>query len=91
VTINLDPLQLISGTYYAEAHFLDELDSMAIIGGRSDWFYVKGLGFSYEDSTGVYEPRSSWGHQVLTQDGLDGGFPNDLLGEASILTKKVNA
>jgi ABC-type polysaccharide/polyol phosphate transport system ATPase subunit len=91
VTINLDPLQLISGTYYAEAHFLDELDSMAIIGGRSDWFYVKGLGFSYEDSTGVYEPRSSWGHQVLTQDGLNGGFPDDLLGEASILTKKVNA
>jgi lipopolysaccharide transport system ATP-binding protein len=44
VSLYLEPLQLITGTYFAEAWFLNESDSMGIVsrGGRSDWFSVKG-------------------------------------------------
>jgi lipopolysaccharide transport system ATP-binding protein len=90
VTVDLDPLQLISGTYYAEAHFLDERDSMAIIGGRSDWFFVKGLGYSYEDSAGVYEPRSVWGQQPAEDPLVDTLF-KQVGSDAGTVVKKVNA
>jgi hypothetical protein len=60
----LEPLQLISGTYFAEAWLLDESDSMAITSnpGKSDWFTVKGAALSYEERSGVFEPRTRWEH-----------------------------
>lgn len=70
VTVDLNPLQLISGTYYANAAFLDERDSKGIVRGRSNWFFVKGLGFSYEDSSGVYEPLTVWQHHNAGTDKL---------------------
>lgn len=65
VLIDLEPLQLITGTYFIEAWFLDEADSIGLtpMGGRSDWFTVKGLARSYEESSGVYEPVGRWSHQ----------------------------
>jgi hypothetical protein len=64
ITLFLEPLQLITGTYFAEAWFLDEKDSMGIIpkAGRSDWFMVKGSALSYTDDCGVFEPHSRWEH-----------------------------
>jgi ABC-type glutathione transport system ATPase component len=66
VTVDLSPMQLITGTYFIEAWFLNEADSTALTptGGRSDWFTVKGLARSYEESSGVYEPVAHWNHQV---------------------------
>ena len=65
ISVHLDPLQLISGTYFAEAYFLNESDSMVLTsaGGRSDWFSVKGAARSYEETSGVYEPIARWHHQ----------------------------
>lgn len=65
VLVDLEPLQLITGTYFIEAWFLNEADSIGLIpmGGRSDWFTVKGLARSYEETSGVYEPIGRWSHQ----------------------------
>jgi lipopolysaccharide transport system ATP-binding protein len=64
VSVALEPLQLVSGTYFVEAWFLNEADSMALTpqAGRSDWFSVKGAARSYEESSGVYEPIARWDH-----------------------------
>jgi hypothetical protein len=64
VSVMLEPLQLVSGTYFAEAWLLNEADSMALTqqAGRSDWFSAKGAARSYEESSGVYEPIARW-HQ----------------------------
>jgi lipopolysaccharide transport system ATP-binding protein len=72
VSLFLEPLQLVTGRYYAEAWFLDEKDSMAIIpkGGRSDWFTAKGSALSYTDDSGVFEANTRWEHKV----GNSGGF-----------------
>ena len=71
----LEPLQLITGTYFAEAWFLDENDSMGIIpkSGRSDWFMVKGSALSYADDSGVFEPNSRWEHQQALLPSPSGG------------------
>lgn len=65
VSLDLEPLQLISGTYYVEAWFLNDSDSMGIIpkAGRSDWFTVKGLALNYSDDSGIFEPNTYWNHQ----------------------------
>lgn len=65
VTVDLEPLQLITGTYFIEAWFLNEADSIGLTpgGSRSDWFAVKGFARSYEDTSGVYEPIGQWTHQ----------------------------
>ena len=64
ITVDLTPLQLISGTYYAEAWILNASDSMVLnsTAGRSDWFTVRGAAFSYEESSGIFEPRTQWSH-----------------------------
>lgn len=64
ITLHLDPLQLVSGTYFAEAWLLNESDSMTICSrsGRSDWFTVKGSALSYEESSGVFEANGRWDH-----------------------------
>lgn len=64
VSLLLDPLQLVGGSYFAEAWFLDESDSMALTSkaGRSEWFTVKGAAFSYEDRSGVFTPSTHWNH-----------------------------
>lgn len=65
VSVDLEPLQLITGTYFIEAWFLNEEDSIGLtpMGGRSDWFAVKGIARSYEETSGVYEPIGRWSHQ----------------------------
>ncbi len=65
VSVDLEPLQLITGTYFVEAWFLNEEDSIGLTpgGGRSDWFTVKGTARSYEETSGIYEPLARWSHQ----------------------------
>lgn len=64
VTVTLNPLQLVSGTYFVEAWFLNESDSMGITTrpGRSDWFQVQGAGLSYTETSGIFEPHAHWDH-----------------------------
>jgi lipopolysaccharide transport system ATP-binding protein len=66
VTVYVEPLQLVGGSYFAQASFLNESDSMVLAGeqGRSECFIVKGKALSYEESSGVYEPKSNWSHQI---------------------------
>ena len=70
VSVSLEPLQLITGTYFVEAWFLDEADLIGLTpsGGRSEWFSVKGLARSYEASSGVYEPIANWHHEINFQE-----------------------
>jgi ABC-type polysaccharide/polyol phosphate transport system ATPase subunit len=70
VSLDVDPLQLITGTYYAEAWFLNDTDSMTIVqrAGRSNWFSVKGSVLSYADDSGVFEPSTRWHHEQRVPD-----------------------
>lgn len=70
VSLYLEPLQLITGTYFAEAWFLNESDSMAIVSksGRSDWFSVKGQSLSYDNNNGIFEPHTRWKHHSYSMD-----------------------
>jgi hypothetical protein len=65
VSVDLEPLQLTTGTYFIEAWFLNDLDSIDLtpMGSRSDWFSVKGASRSYEETSGVFEPIARWSHQ----------------------------
>jgi lipopolysaccharide transport system ATP-binding protein len=69
ITLHLEKLQLVSGTYFAEAWFLDEMDSMSITtkSCRSDWFMVKSAALTYDGNAGVFEPIGWWEHN---QNGL---------------------
>lgn len=64
ISLQLEPLQLITGSYFVEAWFLNESDSMGIIhrAGRSDWFSVKGSALSLAEDSGVFEPKTRWSH-----------------------------
>jgi lipopolysaccharide transport system ATP-binding protein len=93
ITVHLDPLQLIGGTYFAEAYFLDESDSLALTaaGGRSDWFSVKGAARSYEETSGVYEPIVRWHHQCNGfQSTNSDGVLNTALRSAETVTRWAN-
>lgn len=77
ISLYLEPLQLTTGTYFAEAWFLNDSDSMAIIpkGGRSGWFSVKGTALSYADDSGIFEPNTRWDHQFETLGSPNGRGP----------------
>jgi lipopolysaccharide transport system ATP-binding protein len=77
ISLYLEPLQLITGTYFAEAWFLNESDSMGIMpkAGRSDWFSVKGSALSYADDSGTFEPNTHWSHQPALQSTTNGRGP----------------
>jgi len=70
VSIRLERLQLTSGTYFVEAYFLDENDSLVLTpgGGQSRWFTVTGQALHYEDDHGVFEPVSRWSHETLAPE-----------------------
>jgi lipopolysaccharide transport system ATP-binding protein len=65
VTVRFDRLQLVSGSYFAEAFFLNESDSLGLTAGRqSAWFSVAGAALNYEENHGVFEPLVEWSHEV---------------------------
>ena len=61
VMVEVNPLQLVGGSYYVEATFLDESDALVITPmiARSDWFTVQGIAFSHNESS-VFEPNTRW-------------------------------
>jgi lipopolysaccharide transport system ATP-binding protein len=64
LTLRLDRIQLITGSYAVDAFFLNDNDSIVLTpaGGTSDWFFVKGASVSTADDSGVYEPIGHWSH-----------------------------
>ena len=74
ISLYLEPLQLMTGTYFAEAWFLNEDDSMGITtrAGRSGWFTVKGSALSYTDNSGVFMPNTHWKHQQISLSSANG-------------------
>jgi hypothetical protein len=64
VTLDLDPLQLVSGTYCADVELTNETDSMVLKNAatRSPWFAVRGRARSYDAHSGVFEPAAKWGY-----------------------------
>jgi lipopolysaccharide transport system ATP-binding protein len=62
ISVYLERLQLITGTYAVHAYFLNESDSLSLTpaGAQSDWFLVKGTALSSADDSGVYEPLVKW-------------------------------
>jgi hypothetical protein len=64
LTLYLEPLQLVTGTYFVEAWFLNESDSISLTSkaGRSKWFSVKGAAMCYEENSGIFAPNARWAH-----------------------------
>jgi lipopolysaccharide transport system ATP-binding protein len=60
VTVNLLPVQLYGGSYYAQAVFKDATDAYTLTNATSDWFYVKGALLSHQDMNGVFVPNHTW-------------------------------
>jgi lipopolysaccharide transport system ATP-binding protein len=71
VSLHFQPLQLVSGSYFAQAYFLDESDSLGITpaGCQSRWFAVAGAALNYEQESGVYEPAVTWSHEAEPWNG----------------------
>ena len=67
ISIILEPLQLTGGSYYIEAFITDEMDSVVLATGISNWFYVSGKSLSHETQSGVFEPRRQWKHVETSQ------------------------
>ncbi|MEW5976933.1 MAG: ABC transporter ATP-binding protein [Acidobacteriota bacterium] len=64
ITLYLEPLQLVTGTYFVEAWLLDQSDCMGLTSkaGRSEWFSVKGAALTYDENSGIFAPNSRWNH-----------------------------
>lgn len=62
VSVHLERLQLITGSYEVHAYFLNDSDSLSLNSepGRSQWFFVKGSTLGSPDNSGVYEPLVKW-------------------------------
>lgn len=62
LSVYLDRLQLITGSYEVHAYFLNESDSLPLTptAARSEWFVVKGSTLGSPDNSGVYEPLAKW-------------------------------
>ena len=69
ITLHLEPVQLVTGVYFAEAWILNQSDSMVLNSkpARSDWFTVKGVALSEDASSGVFEPHTRWNHSQVAQ------------------------
>ena len=76
ITVRLEPLQLVSGTYFVEVWFLNESDSLSLISkaGRSNWFSVKGSALSYEESGGIFEPHARWNYSRTEKSRIEGNL-----------------
>lgn len=59
-SVIMEPLQLIGGAYFVNAYISTEKDLVLLATGRSKWFYVAGSTLSYEEQSGVFEPRRRW-------------------------------
>ncbi len=76
IVIELERLQLIGGSYWVEAYFLDEADCISLTpqGGQSPSFSVRGRDVSTTDDAGIFEPVATW--SIEESEDIGGG-PTD--------------
>jgi hypothetical protein len=63
IALDFAPLQLSSGSYFAEVELIDEADTMLLRPdkARSEWFLVKSRSRSYDSRfSPVFEPFTRW-------------------------------
>lgn len=70
ISVTVNPIQLITGTYVIEAYILNESASLALASKTSKHFFVSGSSKGHDQYFGVYEPRKSWAHDSLEQEGI---------------------
>lgn len=63
--VQLDPIQLITGTYSVEIRVLDAGDTVVLGAIRSDSVYVHSPGLAHEQDRGFFVPRAHWSHESL--------------------------
>ncbi|MFW6116730.1 MAG: ABC transporter ATP-binding protein, partial [bacterium] len=63
ITMEFEPVQLVSGQYVVEIRLLDSMDSMLLVSGRSESFWVDDPAFGHEMNRGVFVPHLRWSHQ----------------------------
>jgi lipopolysaccharide transport system ATP-binding protein len=63
ITMQFDPVQLVSGRYLVEVRLLDTMDSMLLVSSQSEWFDVDGPAFGHEMRRGFFVPRLRWTHE----------------------------
>lgn len=64
LSVEMDPLQLFAGQYYATVWFMNANDSAGLTYGASDWFEVKNRAAGRDVHEAVYEPVRRWNHQI---------------------------
>ena len=62
ISVQLEPLQLYGGMYYAIAWMMNADDSDGLARGTSDWFEVKNRVVGLEAQASVFEPQRRWKH-----------------------------
>jgi len=65
ISVVLEPLQLVGGSYFVEARLRNAEDSLPLATGFSDAFNVAGAALSYEERSGVFEPQRRWVHRQV--------------------------
>jgi lipopolysaccharide transport system ATP-binding protein len=71
ISVIMDPLQLVTGTYVLEVTLTDQTGSLSLASKTSKNFFVSGFSKGHSEYFGVFEPRKQWGHYLLKEDGLD--------------------
>jgi hypothetical protein len=67
VTVDLCPVQLYPGTYYAVITLKNQNETLTLDKVYSDWFEVRGELSGYEDMDAVFEPNRKWDLQHLEE------------------------
>ncbi len=63
ITARIQPIQLATGAYYAEARIIDTTDNDVLASGQSAPFHVEGPSLLHELDRGLYVPNTHWEHQ----------------------------
>ena len=88
IAVQLEPLQLISGTYFAEGHILNASDSIGIVSARSEWFTVEGAELSYEERSGVFRPRTRWTHHEAPPETFSRNGTSDPVAALALVSQR---
>jgi lipopolysaccharide transport system ATP-binding protein len=71
ISVTMDPLQLVTGTYVLEVTLTDQTGSLSLASKTSRSFFVSGFSKGHSEFFGVFEPKKQWDHYTLEEYGLD--------------------
>jgi lipopolysaccharide transport system ATP-binding protein len=67
ISLTMDPLQLVTGTYVLEVTFTDQTGSLSLASKTTRNFFVSGFSKGHSEFFGVFEPSKKWGHYPLKE------------------------